>query len=91
MNAINLVNNLDTISYIYNYVKKMKMKSILFLLLIINIILFFYGLSLVNIINLGSLFFVLISTIMIYFYLKKMYHKKLVSLQNENDDLKNDD
>lgn len=91
MNTINIINNLGTIQYliynIYTTIKNMKMKSMLMILLVINILLFFYGLSVSKIINMGSLFFVLIISILTYFHIKKLYNKKIMSLEMMNQNL----
>ena len=80
MNILN--SNLSILGIIYFFVKNLKTRSILYILLVTNALVFTYGLSSANIINFGSIIFILCSVVFVYFYFKKAYHKKLVSLQN---------
>ena len=82
MNVLN--SNLNILALMYFFVKNLKIRSLLYILFIINSIVLIYGLSSANIINIGSLVFVLCSITFMYFYFKKAYHQKLRSVQNLN-------
>ena len=76
--------NLNILATLFVLLKNLKTRSLLYILFIINAIVFIYGLSSAKIINIGSLMFILFSVVFMYFYFKKSFQKKIISLQNLN-------